>query len=580
MKKLFTLLLAIGIFMGTTLTLDAQSPRICVVEEATQASCPPCATLNPALLATMEANTDKAIFIAYQVWWPGYDAMYLDNTTEVDWRIINNYYTSITGAPNIIMQGNSGAQSTSYVTQQRIDDIYAETSEFDIMMDASVVNGMLEVSGTVTATSAVTTGDLRLRLILTEDVIYNEDLIQIGTNGETEFHHVFKKFIPGVEGLMMSNDWAVNDQFTFNETFDLGTLNIYHYDGLEVVAMAQDDNSKYIHQAYKVHDVPITVSTDVNATAHEITNLPPAICSGEQTITPHVKIQNSGNNNLTAVDIVYDVNGGTPQTVNWTGDLNTLASETVALDPITFMATGTDEISVSLESPNGVADEDTSDNGSSESIAAAPSVGNMITITINTDCWPEETSWELRDGAAAVVASGGTYAGQAETEIIEEVTLPDALDCYEFVFMDSYGDGLNGSQWSSCDTDGSVVVTDSVGGVVWDYDGSYGFSEEITPFEAMAPLGVVENVLNTDFSIAPNPVSNTATIKFTLVENEETMVKVLNVTGQEVMVKNFGLLTSGNYQEELSFDNLNPGVYFVNLISGNNTGLKKVTVVR
>ena len=110
--------------------VDAQSPRMAVVEEATQASCPPCATANPPLQALLNQNTDKAIFIAYQVWWPGYDAMYLDNTTEVDWRIINNYYTSITGAPNIIMQGNSGAQAVSYVTQNRIDNTFAEMSEF------------------------------------------------------------------------------------------------------------------------------------------------------------------------------------------------------------------------------------------------------------------------------------------------------------------------------------------------------------------------------------------------------------------------------------------------------------------
>src|SRR5690606_15435173 len=143
-------------------------------------------------------------------------------------------------------------------------------------------------------------GDLRLRLILTEDVIYNEDLVQIGTNGETEFHHVFKKFIPGTAGIMLQNDWVPDDTYSFNETFDLSTLNIYHYDGLEVVAMIQNDDNKFIHQAAKVKDLQITVATDVNAIARDISGLPEAVCTGEQTVNPSVKIQNGGNNTLTS----------------------------------------------------------------------------------------------------------------------------------------------------------------------------------------------------------------------------------------------------------------------------------------
>ena len=583
MKKLFTLLLAFALFMGSTINLDAQSPRMAVVEEATQASCPPCATQNPPLQALLNQNTDKAIFIAYQVWWPGFDAMYLDNTEEVDWRILNNYYTSITGAPNVILQGNSGAQAVSYITQNRIDNIYAEMSEFDIDLSAEVVNGMLNVTGSVTATTDVSTTDLRLRLILTEDLITNDDLFQIGTNGETEFHHVFKKFIPGVDGLAIGNSWTADDMVTFDESFDLGTLNIYHYDGLEIVAMIQDDGSKYIHQAKKISGIPITVQYDLNPAAIEVTNLPDEVCSGMQTITPSVKIQNGGNDELTTLDIVYDVNGGDMQTFEWTGSLSTLASEIVTLDPITFEATSFNEVHVQLENPNGGVDEEETNNFADGNFLQTDNQsGHIITITINTDCWPQENTWDIKDGSGAVVESGGPYDGQTETEIVEEVTLPDALDCYTFTFYDSYGDGLYGSQWPTCATDGNVSVVDSAGAEIWLYDAAGGneLSEETTTFEAMAPLGVVENVLNAEFTVAPNPVRNNATINFTLVQNKETMVRVMNITGQVIMVERYGLLGAGEYQEELDFSNLQPGVYFINLVSGDSTGLKKVTVVR
>src|SRR5690606_26106934 len=126
MKKLFTFLIVFTIIAGLTQISEAQSPRMVVVEEATNASCPPCFAQNPPLQALLNQNTDKAIFIGYQVWWPGYDAMYLDNTTEVQWRIINGYYTSITGAPNIVIQGSGTAGLPNTLTQNVINNIYAE----------------------------------------------------------------------------------------------------------------------------------------------------------------------------------------------------------------------------------------------------------------------------------------------------------------------------------------------------------------------------------------------------------------------------------------------------------------------
>ena len=580
MKKLFTLLLVFSIFFGLTQTVDAQSQRMVVVEEATNASCPPCASQNPPLQALLNQNTDKAIFIAYQVWWPGYDAMYLDNQPDVDWRI-GDYYTDITGAPNIKIQGTSSADLPSALTQNVIDGIHGEMSEFDITMSASIDNGVLNINGTIDGTATYdAAGDLRLRLVVTEDVIYNEDLVQIGTNGETEFHHVFKKFVGGTDGLDLADNWVDGDTYSFMESYDLSQLNIYHYDGIEVVALIQDEGNKYIPQAAKVSGLPITVATDINSSANDISGLPEMVCSGDQTITPSVKIQNSGNNDLTSLDIVYDVNGGTPQTFSWTGSLGTLSSETVTLDPISFVAGDVNTINVSLENPNGSTDEDLSDNTSSADMSLAPHGLDQIIVTLNTDCWPEETSWDIKDGAGMVVASGGSYDGMAETEIIDTVMLAMELDCYEVGFYDTYGDGLNGSQWPSCSTDGSFVVTDIEGTVLFDYDGSYEASEINAPFEAAGVVGVTENILNNEFTLAPNPVSDVTSVGFTLPESAETMIRVFNVAGQEVLVKNLGLLGAGTYQEDLSLIDLNPGIYFVNLTSGNNTGLKKVTVMR
>jgi len=61
------------------------------------------------------------------------------------------------------------------------------------------------------------------------------------------------------------------------------------------------------------------------------------------------------------------------------------------------------------------------------------------TITIRTDNYPGETTWNLQNASGSTVASGGPYAtiGGKFTSI---VCLP--AGCYDFVINDTYGDGI------------------------------------------------------------------------------------------------------------------------------------------
>ena len=82
--------------------------------------------------------------------------------------------------------------------------------------------------------------------------------------------------------------------------------------------------------------------------------------------------------------------------------------------------------------------------------------GVEVTVTLNFDNYPEETSWQISDGSG-VVASGGTYpsAPDGSTLTITEC-LPEA--CYTFTIFDSYGDGICCGYGS-----GSYAVTDEFG---------------------------------------------------------------------------------------------------------------------
>jgi hypothetical protein len=82
---------------------------------------------------------------------------------------------------------------------------------------------------------------------------------------------------------------------------------------------------------------------------------------------------------------------------------------------------------------------------------------NEVTLTINLDNYPGETTWSVVNGSGTTVASGGPYSGAGST-VTEDICLPNG--CYDFTIFDSYGDGIccgygNGSYSL---TDGSTVL--------------------------------------------------------------------------------------------------------------------------
>ncbi|MDG1158180.1 MAG: S8 family serine peptidase [Flavobacteriales bacterium] len=86
-----------------------------------------------------------------------------------------------------------------------------------------------------------------------------------------------------------------------------------------------------------------------------------------------------------------------------------------------------------------------------------------VTLTLDTDCWGYEVSWQLTDSQGNVIASvNGTYGNQ------QSYTWTGCLDygCYTFSIQDSFGDGLAGIA-SGCAVDGNYNMVDSQGNVLF-----------------------------------------------------------------------------------------------------------------
>ena len=583
MKKLFTFL-AMGLLIALSTNLTAQSQRMAVVEEATQASCGPCATYNPALQVLMNSNAENVIFLAYQVWWPGFDPMYLDNPEEVDKRV-GNYY-GYEFAPQAMIQGElaGGTGNLPAVTQALIDECNAQASEFDMELSASIINGELQVTGSINATMAAN-GNFKLRLMIAEDIIYYEDAPG-GTNGETEYHHVFKGFIGGSAGIDIADAWEDGDSYIIDETYNISELNIYHYDGLEVMAIIQNDDNKYIHQGIKDHDIEITSEYENSAAPISISGLPNNVCVGEQTLSPTVKIANHGNIILTSATITYNINGEEDQVIEWTGSLETLASENVVLDPYTFTATADNIISVTISMPNGAEDENPADNNTvTTDLLAAPESGYMAEVEILTDNYGDETYWEIRNSVGDVLTWGGnpnvgidnigtgsfpppfseySYGNNEQVSVFVEIP---ATDCYTFHITDFYGDGILG--------DGYYQLNDFEGNMIISEDNLT--DEEMNNFSGEEALSIEElNISN--FSIYPNPANEVAHIAMNMIEANSVTIEVVDLLGKVVYSEELGNLPAGNHLLDVDASFIGTGLYLFNIYVGTQKVTERVSI--
>ena len=90
---------------------------------------------------------------------------------------------------------------------------------------------------------------------------------------------------------------------------------------------------------------------------------------------------------------------------------------------------------------------------------------NEVSLNLLSDCYPEETSWDLFNQDGLLLQSSDSYQGLGQTEIIENFCLEDG--CYTLQISDSYGDGLNGSAWS-CGVDGNYFMADAQNNILFE----------------------------------------------------------------------------------------------------------------
>jgi hypothetical protein len=563
MKKFYFIILSI---LGLAFYAQSQSVRMVLIEEATNASCGPCASQNPAFDILLNQNRDKLTAIKYHWYFPGYDPMHNHNVVENNARV--SYY-GISGVPTACIDGDIPSGPTfGYpggphgYTQELIDEYAADPSPFNIYLSHRISDDQdsIYIDMMIEATAAVS-GNLVAHMVVVEKHI--NFATPPGSNGEKNFLDVMKKMVPDQSGTTLPTSFQPGEYLILQGSWQL--QNIYDMDELGVVGFIQENVSKDVHQAGNSSTDPLVPLYDNEVNVAGISNISKTNCLGS--IEPKITISNQGANPLTNIDIYYRVNDETTLTYPWTGNLGFLESEEIALPQIDFEILDENNFYSYTVNPNGVPDEYTGNDTLIQMFERAEVTPLTVKLMIKTDNNPGQTTWEILNSAGEVVHSGGPYSNPNTP--YQENLLMDDMECYLFKIYDSGGDGLSipGFYALYHGTNNYIITGTAFGSV----DSAF--------FEVNTQVGVPEKEAETSIDIYPNPASTAFNLYFFLFDNEKVSIGVYDLTGRLVKSHDLGQTSAGPQEVRISAEDINPGLYLIQITTGGKTQTRKLNIV-
>ena len=157
----------------------------------------------------------------------------------------------------------------------------------------------------------------------------------------------------------------------------------------------------------------------------------------DESVEIDVIISNEGEATITNAQIEVVVNGSVVDLINTSVDIPFLEQGSVTISIDNNLQAANNNITVNLLSVNSEIDGDLTNNSSS-TVTNLDSDYDIITLIINPDNYPGETSWEIFDASEVLINSGSLPNGDLYTEDI----CVDYESCYSLYFYDSYGDGI------------------------------------------------------------------------------------------------------------------------------------------
>ena len=303
------------------------------------------------------------------------------------------------------------------------------------------------------------------------------------------------------------------------------------------------------------------------------------VTCGDGKIEPIVTIMNMGSEYMTACLIQTIVDGDVINSFNWTGSLSTYGTDQVTLPEI---PSNTSNVSFSVVMDGDI---QASDDSIDIEIESATESHAYIHVEVDADYYVGETSWNITDAYGDIVFDGsyefGTEddfgGGGPDANMIHDHFTELSEGCYTFNVFDSYGDGQLGYSSSGPGTDGSITLTDGDGNELFFVSGNWE-SEASAYFEVTNGVGIQE-VLENSISVFPNPTYNKTSVSLNLIKSSNIIIELVNTLGQKVFVQEYSMI-AGRNTVDVSVENLNAGIYYLNVTVDDQIITEKLNILK
>lgn len=274
------------------------------------------------------------------------------------------------------------------------------------------------------------------------------------------------------------------------------------------------------------------------------------LCDG--LVETNVIITNHGETNINNVVFEVVVNGMVVDTFYEVVDIPFQEQGMITVNIDENLQEVYNEITINLLNINYQVDGDLTNNSAS-STTNLDSDYDIITLIINADDYPQETSWEVYDKAENIIIASGSL--QSGTDIVTEDICLNYGSCFSLYVYDSYGDGI------CCGYgEGDFLVLDALGNTIVTNDGEFDYETQ----EVFCPDGTGCEI-TADVNIS-HAIGNNGAI--TIYTNSGVSPFLYSING------------GGTYVENNTFTDLVPGNYTVMIqgATGNCSYEETVTI--
>ena len=310
---------------------------------------------------------------------------------------------------------------------------------------------------------------------------------------------------------------------------------------------------------------------------------------------PIIHVKNTGSTRIDSITIQYGIKDSATQTYTWVGTLNSLEDIDISLPALSQNLTisgtaGLYNFQAQIQSVNGVADADATNNTMASQFVAAPLWPQTFKVIFKPNDEPSatggsisETAWAIYDANDNIVASrtGASINAVGAIPVIYTDTITiNKSGSYKFVISDSSCDGLHWWVWDSNPSAGinagyinvKKFPNTNIAMNGYQYAGTYnndfgcGYSQYFYVINATEGISNI-NEGGVSIDAYPNPAQNVVNVDIAGIQQVSGTLQVIDALGRVVTQTN-----CHNPHETLDVAQLATGVYtilYVNTASGN-----------